>query len=63
MMYEMNNFLSQDGTISSTSTEDEATLKRAYQVIKKQSQATNQNFCDYLKNDITETDESKFFNL
>ena len=59
MMYEMNNLLGQDGIISSTSTWDEATLKRAYQVNKKRSQATNQHFCDYLKNDITKADGSK----
>jgi len=59
MMYEMNNLLAQDGIISSTSTGDEATLKRAYQVNKKRSQVTNQNFCDYFKNDITKTNGYK----
>jgi len=46
MMYEMNNLLGQDDIISSTSIGDEANFKRAYQVNKKRSQATNQNFCD-----------------
>jgi hypothetical protein len=59
MMYEMNNLLGEDATIRSTSIGDEATLERAYQVSKKWSQATNQNFCDDLKDDITKTDGSK----
>ena len=59
MMYEMNNLLDKDGIISSTSSRDEATLKRAYQVNKKRLQVTNQIFYDYLKNDITKTDGSK----